>query len=105
MIQIETIQKIAANSDHVIITQHSTYRMQERGIRYADVMAAITSGEIIEQYPDDFPNPSCLIFGITISKRILHVVCGTDGEYLWIITAYYPSQEKWELDYKTRRKR
>ena len=33
----------------------------------------------------------------------MHVVCGTDGEYLWIITAYYPSKDKWENDFKTKK--
>ena len=49
-------------------------------------------------------NPSCLVFGITLNSRILHVVCGTDGATLWIITAYIPNNIKWENDYKTRRK-
>ena len=35
--------------------------MQERDISRADVKNGIATGEIIEDYPDDFPNPSCLI--------------------------------------------
>lgn len=54
--------------------------------------------------PEDYPNPSYLVFGITLNSRILHVVCDTDGETLWIITAYIPDNIKWENDYKTRRK-
>jgi len=30
-------------------------------------------------------------------------VVGTDNINLWLITAYYPSIEKWNNDYKTRK--
>jgi hypothetical protein len=60
------------------------------------------TGEIIEQYKDDQPYPSCLVLGITAASKHIHVVCGTNGQALWIITVYYPSLEKWTADYKTR---
>ena len=56
--------------------------MGERDIKRADVKNCISNGEIIEQYPDDFPNPSCLVFGMTLTNKVLHVVAGTDGKYL-----------------------
>ena len=76
----------------------------ERDIQRDDVKNCIQNGEIIEDYPDDFPNPSCLIFGMTLANKILHVVAGSDGTYLYIITAYYPSADKFEPDMKTRRR-
>jgi len=60
-------------------------------------------GEIIEQYPDDFPNPSCLIFGYTQSNKPLHIVVGSDENCAKIITAYLPTTEKFEDDLKTRK--
>ena len=48
--------------------------MQERDISRADVKKCVLEGEIIEDYPDDFPHPSCLIFGYTINDKIIHVV-------------------------------
>lgn len=103
LLKIETIQKIAENSDNVIFTQHGTTRLLERDIRYEDVISAIQTGEIIEQYPEDYPHPSCLILGVNVAEKYLHVVCGSDSVYMWIITAYYPTTDKWENDYKTRR--
>ncbi|WKY46234.1 DUF4258 domain-containing protein [Eubacteriaceae bacterium ES2] len=64
----------------------------------------MSSGEMIESYPDDYPNPSCLVLGLTIDGKPIHVVVGSDGEYIFIITAYYPNLNKFEADYKTRRK-
>ncbi len=34
--------------------------MQEREISRKDVISCINNGKIIEDYPDDFPSPSCL---------------------------------------------
>ena len=77
--------------------------MQERDISRADVKNCILNGEIIEDYPNDFSYPSCLIFGYTIKEKVIHVVAGSDGEYVYIITAYFPNKEKFEDDLKTRK--
>ncbi|MDD6037870.1 MAG: DUF4258 domain-containing protein, partial [bacterium] len=36
---------------------------------------------------------------------VIHVVVGNDGEYIYIITAYYPNTAKFEDDLKTRKGR
>jgi hypothetical protein len=77
--------------------------MQERDISIADIEKCVLSGEVIEDYPDDFPHPSCLIFGYTTNGKVLHVVVGTDEHVLYIITAYYPNTTKFMDDLKTRR--
>ena len=51
-------------------------RMQERDISIADVKSCLQTGEVIEDYPDDYPHPSCLIFGRTEDDKILHIVVG-----------------------------
>lgn len=67
-------------------------------------MKVIAEGEIIQQYEEDKPLPSCLILGMTIHNKYLHVVVSTDDEYIYLITAYYPTLDQWEDDYKTRRR-
>ena len=89
MLDIENLRKLMKDDSKVFVAQHAMQRF--------------LVGEIIEQYPNDYPTPSCLILGIDRLKQFMHVVCGTDGEYLWIITAYYPSKDKWENDFKTRK--
>lgn len=100
--QIDDLKKFLENNS-ILWTTHCLQRMGERDITRADVKNCIHNGEIIENYPDDFPNPSCLVFGITLDNKVLHVVVGTDGNYLYIITTYYPSKDKFESDLKTRR--
>ena len=64
---------------------HRLERMQERDISRADVKNGIATGEIIEEYPEDYPNPSCLIFGYTVNNRILHIVAGCDNINIYIM--------------------
>ena len=89
--------------DLVFVTIHASERLKERGIKMREIKEAVRNGEIIEQYPEDFPFPSCLILGITIQNKYLHVVLSDDGEKSQLITAYYPSKEKWNDDFKTRK--
>ena len=89
----------------IVMTQHAKARLMERNITIEDIKNSIQTGEIIKQYEDDSPFPSCLLLGLTKKESPIHVVASIDNEYLYIITAYYPSENEWEIDYKTRRGR
>lgn len=84
-------------------TDHVLKRLLLRGISQADVLQAIYSGEIIEDYPDDYPYPSCLLFGHDTAGAALHVCCGRGPGEIWMITAYHPDPDEWEPDLKTRK--
>ena len=104
MIDIKNIQEYCKN-DMLLFSNHALERIRQRGIIIKDIESCIMSGEIIEQYPDDFPFPSCLIFGACVSGKILHVVASDEGTASRIITAYFPSLDKFENDLKTRKGR
>ena len=87
----------------ILWREHALQRMNERRIRKADVKAAILSGEVIEDYPDAYPTPSCLVLGCAVGGKMIHVVCGILDDMAVIITAYQPSARKWLPDGKTRR--
>ena len=55
-------------------TSHILERIIRRGISTNDVKSALTNGEIIEHYPNDYPFPSCLVLGYAMTGRILHVI-------------------------------
>jgi len=74
-------------------------------ITTAEVRDVVFYGDVIEDYPEDKRGHSCLMFGVPEKRRPVHVVCAPKEEYLAIITTYIPSLEKWENDFKTRRKR
>lgn len=68
----------------ILWREHALQRMNERRISKADVKAAILTGEVIEDYPDAYPTPSCLVLGCSVCGRQIHVVCGIlDDIWLW----------------------
>lgn len=102
MIDIETLRKYF-KEDMIVISEHAKNRCRVRDIKQKDVRNCIMTGEIIEQYPGDFPFPSCLVFGYAIDRRIIHVVISSEGESGRIITAYIPDTKRFENDLKTRK--
>lgn len=84
-------------------TAHVLARVQERGIEPSDIKNCITTGRIIEDYPDDYPYPSCLVLGATVKGKMIHVVVGVGKGTLWLITAYYPDPLKWNDDFSIRK--
>jgi hypothetical protein len=99
---INDIKEKVKNSKYKISFTH-TEKLRQRRIEIRELEEAILAGEIIERYPTDPRGPSCLILGYTRRDRPLHVVCGIIEEDLLVITAYEPSLEEWEPDWKTRR--
>ena len=99
---IENIRKQVEVGDYRI-TIHALERCVERSISPEEIEDVILSGEVIEDYMKDKYGPSCLIYGITEAKRILHVQCSIDP--VWIITAYDPTlnPDRWDKDFKRRR--
>lgn len=104
MYTIEDFRKIN-KSENIVITLHGQLRLNERNISVDDVMNAIDNGEIIEQYPKDFPFPSCLILGLAVANTYIHVVVSMNEDKIYLITAYVPSTDTWEPDLKTRKER
>lgn len=102
-ISITDLQKLCADGA-IRWTEHVLKRLLQRDISQASVVQAVLSGEVIEQYPDDYPFPSCLLLGSTAAGTALHVVCGQGPGEVWMITAYRPDLAEWEDDLKTRKK-
>ena len=101
-LKIDNIKQMVKNGK-IRWTNHIIVRLFQRNISQEDIENAILNGEIIEEYENNYPYPSCLIYGINFKNEILHIVCGINKLELWIITAYYPDNIKWEDDLKTRK--
>lgn len=102
MVDIKDLQKYY-DEDNVFITEHAAERFRQRGIRAKDIRSVVSNGEIIEQYPDDFPFPSCLICGKNDAGTVVHVCMSDEGSSSRIITAYLPDADKWTDDFKARK--
>ena len=86
--------------------KHVFQRLAEPDITQDEVIHILTSGEQIEDYSDDKPYPCALFLG-WIEDKPLHVLVILDemNRLAYIITAYEPSLEYFEFDFKTRRKK
>ena len=78
--------------------------MFDRSIRHDEVTEVVRLGEVIADYPDDEPLPSCLMSGF-VHGRPLHVVVAIEAgsASCYIITAYDPDPDLWEEDFRARR--
>ncbi|MBI4653438.1 MAG: DUF4258 domain-containing protein [Nitrospirae bacterium] len=96
-----------AATKRIIYTAHAVDEMnaEDELISVEEVRQVVFNGEIIEDYPEDKRGHSCLMFAMPDTKRPVHIVCAPKEEYLAIITAYIPSLEKWQEDFKKRRKK
>jgi len=104
LLHIDDIRNLC-HDECIAMTKHAKSRLTERNITIDDIKNALLKGEIIKQYEDDLPFPSCLLLGSTIQNAFIHVVASIDNGYLYIITAYYPNKNDWDVDYKTRKGR
>lgn len=103
MTESEQIRALC-KSEKIQFTDHALKRSVERRIDIeTDIVPALLNGEIIEEYPKDYPYKSCLILGTTRNGKPLHVVCAIGDGVLWIITEYFPDNTQWENDFKTRK--
>ncbi len=83
--------------------QHAIKRMFERGINEVDIDSVLSNGRVIEDYPNDYPLPSCLWLGY-IGNRPVHIVFSDNhplNERI-IITVYEPNPAQWSTDFTTR---
>jgi len=110
--KIDDLRKAISEGVEIGYTAHCRKRMSERGITQSDIVNCIMNGEIIEDYPLSDNNkseesfPSCLILWVDVNKDgAIHIVVGYNEIKIIIISAYHPSKDAWEDDYKTRKEK
>lgn len=92
------------NNPKLLFRVHAVQRMFEREISAKKVRQALETGETIEDYSSEMPEPSRLILGFQ-GKRPFHVVTSENPgtNETTIITVYIPDPEKWNKDFRSRR--
>jgi len=105
-LMLNRLQACFATS-RVLYTRHARneMRLEEFGPIYEqEVFEAVQSGKVIEDYPDDEPYPSMLVYGRTTTGRAIHVVCAyaDEDDLAIVITVYEPDPARW-LDFERRR--
>ena len=95
----------AIRHKRIRITDHADEEAQSDRLSFDEVFASVFQGEIIEEYPDDRPYPSCLVYGETFKKEPIHTVWAYNEENQWVvlITVYRPDPKRW-IDWRKRRR-
>ena len=91
---LEQLRSLAATGN-ARLTQHAHQEMVEEEITLNELLEAIVSGQVLENYPEHHRGACCLVNGTTDEGRPLHIVCTTALPVLIIITAYEPKMPRW----------
>jgi hypothetical protein len=91
-------------TNRLIFRLHAVRRMMHRGIQVEDVRQVLAAGDVIEDYPNDYPYPSRLELGFC-GARPLHVVAAENiaGKETIVITVYEPDSAQWDTTFRVRR--
>lgn len=94
----------AIRHNRLRITDHADEEAHADVLTYDEIFFSVLQGEIIEDYPDDAPYPSCLIYGETFKRQPVHSVWAYNAENRWavLITVYRPDPARW-IEWRTRR--
>ena len=87
-------------------TVHARDEARNDRIDINEVWFSVVHGEILEDYPDDRPHPSCLIYGRSSDGSPIHSVVAYNQEERSsvLVTVYRPDPARW-IDWRTRRRR
>ena len=96
----------AVRSHRLRISDHADEEATNDGLGLDFILASIERGEIIEDYPDDTPYPSCLVLGWDSTGRPIHSVWAYDESSAWVVlvTVYAPDPTRW-VNWRERRPR
>jgi len=88
----------------IIFRIHAVQRMFARHIAVEAVRQVLQSGEMIEDYSEDMPDPGGLL-SAKGGRRPLHVVMAknTQGGELVVITVYEPDPGQWKAGFRNRK--
>ena len=87
--------RLQVSTENVRITQHAHQEMVEEEITLNELLEAIVSGQVLENYPEHRRGACCLVNGATKEGRPLHIVCTTALPVPIIITVYEPKAPRW----------
>ena len=99
--KINEIQNYIGRQDFKI-TDHAFEKMRAEYLTFQNIIAGIMNGEIIEEYPFEYPLPACLINGNTETAEPIYI-CISLPPLVKIITVYRPDPVKWLDNFQKRK--
>jgi len=96
-----------SDNEKILWSVHAVKKLRMEGLRKVYVEASLKTCVLIEDYSQEGrPLPDCLVLGF-IDKEPVHIVVAIDVDFdrILIVTVYRPLNERWEDDWKTRKKK
>ena len=89
--------------NNIVFRVHAVQRMFEREISVKNVRKILDTGEIIEDYSAEMPEPGRLMLGYQ-GKRPVHIVLSENSKdnQVIIVTVYIPGRDRWKKDHRSR---
>ena len=87
------------------VTSHARKEAAEDQLAFKEIYQSVENGQIIENYPNDKPYPSCLIFGTKRNSDPVHSVWAYNDktQFAVLITVYRPDPDRW-IEFRERKK-
>ena len=86
-------------------SRHSLSEAANDNLKLGEIYdSVVESGEMIEDYPDAYPSPACLVLGFNTIGEPIHSVWGYDRirQVATLITVYRPDPNRW-INWRIRR--
>jgi hypothetical protein len=104
----ETFDKVCVlvERGEVKISDHGYDEMSDENILAREVLAGVSEGIVVEDYPTYAKGPCVLVLQRDLDQRPIHVVWGIPKGLFSpavVVTAYRPNPDLWSEDF-TRRK-
>lgn len=89
--------RMAIQAGQVRITDHAYEEANADLLKFDEIYFSALHGSVIEEYQDDSPYPSVLVFGQTFGGDPVHSVWAYNEKKQWaaLITVYRPDPNLW----------
>ena len=87
--------KRAVQECQIMLSLHAAEEALADTLTRPEIETVMLNAQLLEDHPDWWLGPSCLICGETLAGRDLHIVASYSGLPVTIITVYEPRPPKW----------
>ena len=94
------------NRGEVRISDHGYDELAADRVSVRDLVAGLSTAELLEDYPDFFKGPCVLVLQWDRAGKPVHAVWGIpsgESSPAVLVTAYRPDPERWSQDFRRRK--
>jgi hypothetical protein len=99
--------KVLVAEGQVRISEHGYDELAEDDLTARELLASVTDADLVEDYPDYGKGPCVLLLQRDKGGEPVHAVWGIPAGHTApavLVTAYRPDPERWEADFRRRRR-